>query len=300
MAAPAARSIWSGTISFGLVSIPVKLFTAVREQRVAFHMLHDQDHVRLQRKMFCPADGKEVHAEHIVKGYEVAPDQYVIVQQRELEALYPEKSRAIEIENFVDLSQIDPMFFDRPYYLVPGEQAAKAYRLLVQAMTKSGKVGVARFVMRDHEYLAALRPIGDLLCLYTMRFTQEVVAPGTLPAPAHVKVDDRELKMAEQLIESLEKQFNPADYHDDYQRKVLELIEAKTGGKEVVTQPAVQPKAGRAVNLLDALEASLAQSKSRPDAPAHRPPPGRRTRAATKGNADTHHASAPARRRKHA
>src|ERR1700749_1522463 len=119
-----ARSIWTGSFTFGLVNIPVKLFVAVREKNIQFHMLHDQDHVRLQRKMVCPADGKEVHAEHIVKGFEVGPDQYVIVQQRELKALYPEKSRAIEIEHFVDLGEIDPMFFDRPYYLVPGEQAA--------------------------------------------------------------------------------------------------------------------------------------------------------------------------------
>jgi DNA end-binding protein Ku len=297
MVAAAARSIWSGTISFGLVNIPVKLYTAVREQRVHFHMLHDQDHVRLQRKMVCPADGKEVHSEHIVKGFEVAPDQYVIVRQQELEALLPEKSRAIEIEHFVDLGQIDPMFFDRPYYMVPGEHAAKAYRLLVEAMTRSGKVGIARFVMRDHEYLAALRPVGDLMCLYTMRFEQEVVRPETLPSPAAVKVDERELKMAAQLIASLEKDFDAGDYHDEYQRKVTELIEAKTRGEEVVTQPSVQPKSGRAVNLLDALEASLARSKGRPEAAA-RPHPGRRTRAAKGHDADARPAAA--RRRKSA
>jgi DNA end-binding protein Ku len=281
------------------VNIPVKLFTAVRENRVRFHLLHDQDHVRLQRRMVCPADGKEVHSEHMVKGYEVGPDQYVIVQQRELEALYPEKSRAIEIEHFVDLGQIDPMFFDRPYYLVPGEQAAKAYRLLVEEMRKSGKVGIARFVMRDHEYLAAIRPVGEVMCLYTMRFGEEVVSPGSLPEPAEVKVDDRELKMAEQLIASLEKDFDPEEYHDDYGRKVAELIEAKTRGEEVVTQPTVQRKTGRAVNLIDALEASLAQAKGRPEGVA-RPQPGRRARGGKghhEGAGAAHH-RAVGRRRK--
>src|SRR5215212_1925923 len=149
----ASRSIWTGSITFGLVNIPVKLYVAVREKNIQFHMLHDQDHVRLQRKMICPKDGKEVHNEHVVKGYEVSPGQYVIIKE----------------------SEIDPVYFDRPYYIVPQEQGTKAYRLLVESMEKSKKVGIARFVMRAKEYLCALRPQEGALVLETMHFNDEVI-----------------------------------------------------------------------------------------------------------------------------
>ena len=174
------RSIWTGSISFGLVNIPVKMHTAVREDRIAFHMLHDQDKVRLQRKMICPEDGKEIHNEHVVKGYEISKGQYVIVQQSELEGCSPEKTRAIEITDFVELKQIDPIYFDRAYYLTPAEHAAKSYRLLHEAMTRSGRVGIARMVMHDKEYLACLRTRGDALCISTMHFGNEVIETDTL------------------------------------------------------------------------------------------------------------------------
>src|ERR1051325_9774933 len=153
-----ARSMWTGSISFGLVNIPIKLYPAIKEERVAFRMLHDQDKVPLHRRLFCPAESKEVHPEHIVKGYEVAPDQYVIVSEEELDAVAPKAARTIEIRDFVDLDQIDPAYYDRPYYLAPAEHSAKAYRLLLEAMQQTGKVGIAQFVMRAKEYLAALRP----------------------------------------------------------------------------------------------------------------------------------------------
>src|SRR5258706_2740103 len=154
----AARSMWTGSISFGLVNIPVKLYNAIREERVAFHMLYDQDKSRLQRKMVSSTTGKEVHSEHIVKGYEVTKDQYVVVTQEELDSVSPEESRTIDIRNFVDLDDIDPAYYDRPYYLATADHAARPYRLLLEAMTKARKVGIAKFVMRNHEYLAALRP----------------------------------------------------------------------------------------------------------------------------------------------
>src|SRR5688500_592808 len=185
------RSMWTGSISFGLVNSPVRLYGAVREKGVAFHLLHDQDNVRLQRKLVCPADGKEVHPEHIVKGYEIAPDQYVVVQQEELKALAPKASRMIEIQDFVELSDIDPIYYDRAYYLAPGDNAAKPYRLLVTAMEKSKKVGIATFVMRDKEYLAALRPVDGAICLETMHFGEEVIPVDKLDSiPGDVKVDD--------------------------------------------------------------------------------------------------------------
>ena len=263
----AARSIWTGSITFGLVNIPVKLFLAVREKNIQFHMLHDQDNVRLQRKMVCPADGKEVHAEHVVKGYEVSPGEYVVVREEELEAAAPKKSKTIEMEDFVDLGQIDPVYFDRPYYVVPQEQGVKAYRLLVEAMAKNKKVGIARFVMRNKEYLCALRPQDGALVLETMHFNDEVIPVDKVDGVPHkAKSDDRELKMASQLIESLSTKFKPEKYHDTYREAVQEIIEKKAEGEEVVTQPAVEEKKGRVTNLMAALEASLAKSRPHPAA----------------------------------
>jgi DNA end-binding protein Ku len=259
----ASRSIWTGSITFGLVNIPVKLFVAIREKNIQFHMLHDQDHVRLQRKMICPKDGKEVHNEHVVKGYEVSPGQYVIVKESELEAAAPRKSKTIEIEDFVALDDIDPVYFDRPYYVVPQEQGAKAYRLLVEAMEKSKKVGIARFVMRAKEYLCALRPQEGALVLETMHFNDEVLPVDEVDGVPHkAKSDDRELKMASQLIDSLTTKFKPDKYHDTYREAVQQLIEKKAEGEEVVTQPEVPETKGRATNLMAALEASLASAKS--------------------------------------
>ena len=259
----ASRSIWTGSITFGLVNIPVKLFVAVREKNIQFHMLHDQDHVRLQRKMVCPKDGKEVHNEHVVKGYEVSPGQYVIVKESELEAAAPRKSKTIEIEDFVALDEIDPVYFDRPYYIVPQEQGTKAYRLLVESMEKSKKVGIARFVMRAKEYLCALRPQDGALVLETMHFNDEVIPVDQVDGVPHKsKSDDRELKMAAQLIDSLTTKFKPEKYHDTYREAVQELIEKKAEGEELITQPEVTEKKGRATNLMAALEASLASAKS--------------------------------------
>jgi DNA end-binding protein Ku len=258
----ASRSIWTGSITFGLVNIPVKLFVAVRERNIQFHMLHDQDHVRLQRKMVCPSDGKEVHAEHTVKGYEVSPGEYVVVREAELEAAAPKKSKTIEIEDFVDLGQIDPVYFDRPYYVVPQEQGVKAYRLLVEAMEKSKKVGVARFVMRNKEYLCALRPQDDALVLETMHFNDEVIPVDKVDGVPHkAKSDERELKMASQLIESLSTKFKPEKYHDTYREAVQEIIEKKAEGEKIVAPREVDTKKGRATNLMAALEASLAKAK---------------------------------------
>jgi DNA end-binding protein Ku len=279
----ASRSIWTGSITFGLVNIPVKLFVAVREKSIQFHMLHDQDMVRLQRKMVCPADGKEVHSEHVVKGYEISPGQYVVVREKELEAASPKKSKTIEIEDFVELDEIDPIYFDRPYYIVPQEQGAKAYRLLVESMEKSKKVGIARFVMRNKEYLCALRPQEGALILETMHFNDEVIPVDKVEGVPHqTKSDDREMKMASQLIESLSTHFKPEKYHDTYREAVHEIIEKKAEGEEIVTQPATEEKKGRATNLMAALEASLAKAKNaaRPVAAhAHARAPRRRRSA---------------------
>jgi DNA end-binding protein Ku len=257
-----ARSIWSGALSFGLVNIPVKLYTAVREERVAFHLLHDQDKVRLKQQMVCPSDGKEVHREHMVKGYEISPEKYVILRDDEIEAIAPKSSRVIELQDFVDLEAIDPVYFDRPYYLVPQQHAEKAYQLLVQAMEKTGKVGIAKFTMRSKEYLAALRPTDGVICLETMHFSNEVtVAKDIEDAPRELKIDARELNMAEKLIQGLSTDFKPAQYHDEYRERIMELIKKKSHGETLVSHKPPKAEAEtKAGDLMAALEASLAKA----------------------------------------
>jgi DNA end-binding protein Ku len=265
----AGRPLWSGSISFGLVNIPVRLFTAVREQRVAFHLLHDQDKARLRRRLVCPADGEEVHPEHVVRGYEVAKDQYVVVRDEELEGCAPEKTRTIEITDFVELAAIDPIYFDRPYYVLPQAGASKPYRLLAEAMTRSGRVGLARIVMHEREHLAALRAVDGLLCLSTMHFGAEVVPTDEIEdLPGNVKPADRELKAAAKVIESLAGDFDPADYRDAYRQCVRKMVEEKAAKEQVVTAPepaaddAPDKKPARgASNLMEALEASLAHAR---------------------------------------
>jgi DNA end-binding protein Ku len=300
-----ARSIWSGALSFGLVNIPVKLYTAVREERIAFHLLHDQDKVRLKQKMICPEDGKEVHREHMVKGYEISPDKYVILRDDELEAAAPKSSRVIELQDFVDLESIDPVYFDRAYYLVPQQHAEKAYRLLVEAMEKTGKVGIAKFTMRNKEYLAALRPVDGVVCLETMHFDEEVTQPREVEDAARdIKVDARELGVAQKLIESLSTDFKPEQYHDDYRDRIMELIKKKAHGEEIVVRPKHEEKETRASDLMAALEASLSKARRKgTDGPDEKESEDRPSRRAARSDSHASHrgtATATARRRKSA
>jgi DNA end-binding protein Ku len=252
------------------VNIPVKVYTAVREERVQFHMLHDEDKVRLKQQMICPEDGKAVHREHTVRGYEVSPDKYVIIGDDEIEAAQPKSSRVIEIQDFVALDEIDPVFFDRPYYLVPQQHAEKAYRLLVEAMEKTEKVGIAKFTMRNKEYLAALRPTEGVICLETMHFADEVTrAKDVEDAPRDIKVDSRELGMAERLIEGLTTEFKPEQYHDEYRERLMEVIKKKAHGEDVVVRPHKAEKETRASDLMAALEASLAKARKKGAEAAH-------------------------------
>ena len=257
------RPIWSGSISFGLVSVPVKLFSATSPKEVRFHMLHDKDGGRIQQKRVCSLDGEEVPWEHIVKGFEISKGRYVSVTREELEAFNPRASKAIEIEDFVDLSQIDPIFYESTYYLVPDRGAAKPYALLVEAMKRTHRVGVARFVLRTKQYLAAVRPLGGALALSTMLYADEVVSQDDLEGlpDSHSKPGERELKMAEQLIGSLASDFDVRKYKDDYRERVLALLERKAEGEEIVAEPAEEPR-GKVVNLMDALQKSLAAARS--------------------------------------
>jgi len=256
--------MWSGAISFGLVNVPVKLYSAVSRKTVRFHQLNGKTGHRVAQKRVDSATGDEVNYEDIVKGYELTKDRYVVITPDELETLDPEKSRTIDIEDFVDLADIDPVYYDHPYYLVPDKGATKAYGLLLNAMEQSGKVAVARVVLRSKEHLVAIRPApGNVLTMETMLFADEVVAPeelDDLPEGKELKASDRELTMAQQLIDSLSSDFEPGKYRDEYREKVLELIERKASGEEIAVQPeAPEPK--KVPDLMAALEASLAAVK---------------------------------------
>jgi DNA end-binding protein Ku len=255
------RSIWSGAISFGLVNVPVKLYSAVSKKTVRFHQLHDKDGVRIQQKRWCPADDEEVQYEHIVKGYEISPDEYVVVTNEELEGLEPKKTKTIDIEDFVDLDEIDPLYYDHPYYLLPDKSAAKPYKLLHQAMTDANKVGIARVVIRSKEQLVAIRPVDDVLAMSTMNFADEIVPTDNFDEPTadDAETTKREVEMAQQLIDSLTSDWEPDRYHDTYRERVLDLIEKKAEGQEVVLQPAEEPQ--EVPDLMAALEASVAAAK---------------------------------------
>src|SRR4051794_23089470 len=258
-----ARSMWSGAISFGLVNVPVKLFSAVSRKTVRFHQLNGETGNRIQQKRVDPETGEEVTYEQIVKGYELTRDRYVVINPDELDSLDPEKTRTIDIEDFVDLDEIDPVYYDHPYYLVPDTGATKAYGLLLNAMRESGKVAIARVVLRSKEQLVAIRPAGDVLMMETMIFADEVVSPDELdglPEAQELKASERELKMAQQLIDSLSSEFDPSRYRDEYREKVLELIERKAQGEEIAVQPEA-PQPAKVPDLMAALEASLAAVK---------------------------------------
>jgi DNA end-binding protein Ku len=297
-----ARAIWSGSISFGLLNVPVKLYSAVSKQTVRFRELREGDGSRVKHKRVAESDGKEVPYEKIVKGYEYAPDQYVVLTKDELSELEPPRSRAIEIQDFVDLDDIDPIYFEQPYFLGPDKGAERAYALLVQAMKEARKVAIARFVLRNKEHLAAIRPMEDLLTLTTMRFHDEVSSPGDLDGEVFEeakpkKPEKRELEMAKQLIESLTNDFEPGKYHDEYRKELLDLLEQKAAGEEVVSAPSEEPKPTKAPDLMAALEESLqavrgeeaatdgkAKAKAKPKAKAKQKPKSSKAKSSSSSN----------------
>jgi len=256
------RPIWSGAVSFGLVNVPVKLTTAQSPKDVRFNQLDGKDGTRITTKRVRPDTGEEVPYERLVKGYEISPSRYVVIDPSELDALDPKASRTIDIEEFVALDEIDPLYFEKGYYLLPDKGAEKAYALLARAMEATGRVAIARFVMRTKQYLAALRAKDGALVLSTMLYADEVTTPDHLDLPDLEKMapSEREVKMAEQLIESLSTDFDPARYKDEHREKVLALIEAKSEGQEVVTSTTADEPT-KVVDLMAALEASLAAAK---------------------------------------
>jgi DNA end-binding protein Ku len=287
-----ARAIWSGAISFGLVNVPVKLYSATSPKTVRFHQLSSKTGARIRQKRVDPSTDEEVPYEEIVKGYEITPERYVLIDPEELDALDPKATKTIDIEEFVDLNEIDPIYYDHSYYLAPTAGGAKAYRLLLDAMRESGKVGIGRVVLRSKQQLAALRPSNGVLMLTTMLFGDEVLSPDRLDeldAVAEAEASERELKMAEQLIASLSAEFEPSRFRDEYRERVLKLIERKAAGEEIAVQPQAEEPAA-APDLMAALEASLAAVKQ--EQPAE---PAGRKRAGAKASGDARKRPAKAR-----
>lgn len=252
------KAIWSGSVSFGLVNVPVKLVTATSPKDVRFHQLHDSDGGRINQRRVCSVDGEEVDFAHIVKGYDLGGGRYVVVEPEELASIDPEATRTIDIEEFVDLADIDPVYFERSYYLVPDGRAEKPYALLAEAMATTGKVALGRFVLRTKQYLAALRARDGVLVLSTMLYPDEVIDPSELEVATTdaTKPAKRELDMATSLVESLSGAFDASKYHDDHREKVLALIEAKAEGESIAEAPEAHA-AAPVVDLMAALEASL-------------------------------------------
>lgn len=286
-----ARAIWSGTISFGLLNVPVKLYSAVARRGISLREIRSSDGARIRHRRVAEGTDDEVPYEEISKAFEIAPDRYVPLSKDELAALAPQKTRAIEVQDFVELEEIDPIYFDSPYYLGPADGAEKAYSLLARAMRESGKVAIARFVFRNKEHLAALRPNQGVLTLTTMRFADEVVPPGELEdalPQEEREVAGKEVEMAERLIESLTTDFDPGAYRDEYREQLLELIERKAEGEEVLAPPpGEEPKPTAAPDLMSALEESIAavqerKPKGKGRARAAKPSGGKRKAAPAK------------------
>jgi DNA end-binding protein Ku len=261
-----ARPIWTGSISFGLVNVPVKLYSAVHQQDIHFNQFEEGTGAHIQYKRVSEKSGDEVPWEHIVKGYEVSKGNFVMVEPDELDAIAPEATRTIDIEDFVALEDIDPIYYEHTYYLAPSGPeggAGKAYRLLLEAMEDQGKVGIGKVVLRTKQYLAAVRPLEGALALSTMLFADEVVSASSidgLPDGKESAVTKREVGMAAQIIESLTTDWDPSRYHDTYRESVMELIERKAKGEEIVVDEA-PAEGAKVVDLMAALEASLEASK---------------------------------------
>jgi DNA end-binding protein Ku len=282
------RTIWKGALSFGLVNIPVGLYPATSDKSIHFNQFEEGTSDRIRYKKVNERTGKEVSQDRIVRGFDLGGGEYVILSDEELEQAEPKKSRQIEISDFVGLADIDPVYFRSSYYLAPeGAGADKAYALLRQAMAEAGRIGIATLVMRNKEYLVAIRPEDDALALHTMYFSDEVRAPGReFSVPETEDVTDRELSMAQLLIESMESDWDPERYHDTHREKVEALIEEKRSGHEIVIQE--EPEApAKVVDLMEALNASIAAaakpgSKSAPSKPAAKRTPARRAAPAAK------------------
>jgi DNA end-binding protein Ku len=272
-----AHAIWNGSINFGLVSIPVKLFPAVRsDEGIHFHLLHDKDEGRIRNVRKCEVCGQEIPWEHLNKGWEYQKGSYVVVDDDELKKMKPEATQSIDIVEFVDANEIDSMLYDTPYYVEPDKRARRAYALLRESLKKSGKVGIAKVVLRTREHLAAVKPAGDALVIELMHFDKELVDANTLELPpANEKMPNEEMKMAGMLIDSMTTKFAASDFKDKYKEELRSLLEARAENKPLPKGKAKAPAATRVVNLLDVLQKSLQTTQK------HRTPAKRRAHTHT-------------------
>lgn len=267
------NTMWKGSISFGMVNIPVKMFAATEEKDIRFRMLHKEYHVPIKYKKTCEQCEGEVSPQDIVKGYEYEPDHYVIVEDKEIESITPKTRKTIEILDFVDLKEIDPIYFDKSYYLSPHETGDKAYALLRSAMENTGKIGIAKITIRSKQNLACVRVYGNSLVLETLYYPDEVRGLAMVPGlPGDIELSEKELAMAQQLIEQLTTSFDPTRYKDEYREQLEELIRQKMEGDTM--RVAVEAPQAKVVDLMEALKASLdaakKEKKQTSDAPKKR------------------------------
>jgi DNA end-binding protein Ku len=262
------RAIWKGSISFGLVNIPIGLYPATRAERVSFRQLRADDLSPIHYKRVAEADEKEVPWEKIVKGYEYEKGQFVVVTDKDFEKVMPEATQTIDIKEFVDLAEIDPMFFDTPYYLEPQKGGKKAYALLRDTLKETGRVGIARVVIKTKQHLAAVKPKGDSLVLELMHFPDELLEPEGLDIPHREQVGKKEMDMAKSLVETMSGKWKPDEFHDEFRERLEELIEkkVKSGGKELPGPRAKAKKPTNVVDLVAVLQKSIAESKKKPAA----------------------------------
>jgi DNA end-binding protein Ku len=252
----AARSLWNGAIRFGLVNVPIKVYGAAASKQIRFKELHEKDAAPLEHKRVCSKEDKEVPFDEVVRGYETSPGRYVVLTKDEIQAPARERGKTIDLEDFVPRDQIEPVYYDTPYWLGPQKDAEEAYAVLTAALEKTGLVGIGRFALRTREQLVALHPVDGALRIETMRFHDEVIDPDSLDIPdPSKKVGDKEAKMADALISSLETEFDPAEYQDTYRERVLEVVEAKAEGRQIVA-PQAEPDDG-GTDLMALLEQSM-------------------------------------------
>ncbi|MDQ4048100.1 MAG: Ku protein [Actinomycetota bacterium] len=249
------RSIWNGTVTFGLVNVPIKLYSATESKTVHFHEVHAKDGARIEHRRICPKEDKQVDYDEIVKGYEVSPDEYVVLEKDEIKAAAGDRGKVVHIKEFVEAADVDPVFYEKTYF-VGSRDDEDAYRLLYEALRRSGRAGIGRFTFHDREYLVALRALDEVIALHTLRFHDEVVSADDLEIDAgRGDPGKREVEMANRLLESLAEDFQPESYDDSYRESVLELIRRKAAGKEVDLAAQEEPEQGD--DLAAALEASL-------------------------------------------
>jgi DNA end-binding protein Ku len=260
---PAFHGMWSGTISFSLVAIPVELVKAIEPGRISFHILHKKDYSRLERKMFCPEEEKIVPPEEIVRGYEAMPDKYILISDEELESLSPDRSRTIEITEFIDMKEIDPIYFDHPYYLRPRKGGEKAYRLLAEVMHRTGKAGLAKFVLVDREYLVVVKSTGEALVLITLHYNGDILSADDL-APETAKASDEEKGRMKKEIKKMTADFDAEQYADSRRKKILALLDKKVKAKAAVEAPAAGEEIEEGpADLVKALQESMKKVKPR-------------------------------------